>query len=162
LDAKVGRLSATSSRGRPFAKGNAGRKPGAKNKTTLVAEALLRDEETELVRKAIELAKAGNVPMLKLFLERILPRERAVRVELPKIESAADAANAFGAIIDAVGVGSITPSEAAALASLLTDFARAKNVAELEERLENVEETLGAILGENADGSKSTKTNFQN
>jgi hypothetical protein len=119
-----------------------------KNRTTLVAEALLRDEETELVRKAIELAKAGNVPMLKLFLERILPRERCVSIELPKIESAADAANALGAIINAVGVGSITPTEAAALASLLADYARAKNVAEIEERLENVEETIDEIVGE--------------
>jgi hypothetical protein len=34
---------------------------GSKNKSTLVAEALLRGEETALLRKAIELAKAGDV-----------------------------------------------------------------------------------------------------
>jgi hypothetical protein len=43
-------------RGRPFAKGNGGRRPGSRNRSTLVAEALLRDEEAELVRKGIELA----------------------------------------------------------------------------------------------------------
>jgi hypothetical protein len=32
-------------RGRPFARGNGGRKPGSKNRTTLVAEALLKGEE---------------------------------------------------------------------------------------------------------------------
>ena len=44
------------------------------NQTTLVAEALLKDEETALVRKAIELAKAGDVQMLKFLLDRILPK----------------------------------------------------------------------------------------
>jgi hypothetical protein len=148
MDAKAVSDSANGSRGRPFLKGNAGRKPGAKNRTTVVAEALLRDEETDLVRKAIELAKAGSVPMLKLFLERILPRERSVSVDLPKIESAADAANAFGAIINAVGAGLITPTEAAALASLLADYAQAKNAAELQEGLEDVQATVDEILGE--------------
>ena len=40
-------------RGRPFEKGNGGRRPGSRNRTTLVAEALLKGEEVELVRKAI-------------------------------------------------------------------------------------------------------------
>ena len=59
-------------RGRPFNTGNPGRRPGSKNRTTVVSEALLRGEATELVRKAIELAKGGNVPMLKVLVERIL------------------------------------------------------------------------------------------
>ena len=37
-------------RGRPFPKGNGGRKPGSKNRTTLIATALLAGEEEELVR----------------------------------------------------------------------------------------------------------------
>ena len=53
-------------------------KPGSKNRTTLVAAALLEGEAEELVRKAIELAKAGDVAMLKFLLERILPRERLI------------------------------------------------------------------------------------
>ena len=61
-------------RGRPFERGNGGRRPGSKNRTTLVDEALLKGEERELVRKAIELAKAGDVPMLKFLLDRILPK----------------------------------------------------------------------------------------
>ena len=70
-------------RGRPFEKGNGGRKLGSKNRTTRVADALLKGEEVELVRKAVELAKAGDVPMLNFLLDRILPKERSVHVELP-------------------------------------------------------------------------------
>ena len=34
-------------RGRPFEKGNGGRRPGSRNRTTVVAEALLKGEEVE-------------------------------------------------------------------------------------------------------------------
>jgi hypothetical protein len=36
-----------------------------------LADALLEGEEEELVRKGIELAKAGDPQMLKFFLDRI-------------------------------------------------------------------------------------------
>jgi hypothetical protein len=95
-------------RGRPFEEGNSGRKPGSKNRTTLVAEALLRDEESKLVRTAIELAKDGDVPMLKFLLDRILPKERSVLVDLPPMDHASDAVDVLGTIIAAVGAGEIT------------------------------------------------------
>jgi hypothetical protein len=135
----------SSVRGRPFEKGNGGRKPGSKNRTTLVAEALLKGEEVELVRKAIELAKAGDVQMLKFLLDRILPKERSVRLDLPAMERADDAVDAFGAIINAVGTGQIAPGEAAALAMLVATYARAINVYELESRLDEIERELAAL-----------------
>jgi hypothetical protein len=141
MDAKV--LGAPASRrGRPFAKGNAGRRPGARNRTTLVAEALLRDEESELVRKAIELAKAGDGPMLKFLLDRILPKERSVQFDLPAISSASEAAGAMRAIINAVTTGRITSNEGAAVASLIASHARTLEVEELQVRLDNIEEKL--------------------
>jgi hypothetical protein len=132
-------------RGRPFAKGNGGRRAGSKNRTTLVAEALLAGEEAELVRKAIELAKAGDVQMLKFLLDRILPKERSVRIDLPAVDRSYDALDALAAIIDAVGTGQIAPSEAAALASLLAAYTRVKEFVEVEERLDNVEKRLKEI-----------------
>src|SRR6516165_65195 len=106
-------------RGRPFQKGNCGRRPGSRNRTTVVARALVEGEEAELVRKGIELAKAGDVSMLKFFLDRMLPKERAVHIDLPEMARAHDAVDALGAIINAVGTGQIAPSEAAALAELV-------------------------------------------
>jgi hypothetical protein len=126
-------------RGRPFQKGNAGRNLGSRNKTTVVAEALLRDEEIELVRKAIELAKAGDAQMLKFLLDRILPKARSVLINLPRMDHASDAVDALAAIIEAVGTGRIAPNEASALASLVEACARTINVADLEVRLEDVE-----------------------
>ena len=55
-------------RGRPFEKGNGGRKIGSRNKATQIAAALLEGEAKALVRKAKELALAGDVTMLKFLL----------------------------------------------------------------------------------------------
>jgi hypothetical protein len=66
---------------RPGQSGNpAGRPKGARNRTTLAAEAILEGEAEALTRKAIELALAGDVIALKLCLERLMrPRkERSV------------------------------------------------------------------------------------
>jgi hypothetical protein len=126
-------------RGRPFEKGNGGRRPGSRNRTTVVAEALLKGQEVELVRKAIELAKAGDVQMLKFLLDRILPKERSVRVDVLPMKHASDAIDALGAIIDAVGTGQIAPNEGSALASLVVARARMINDAELNLRLDDIE-----------------------
>ena len=71
-------------RGRPFTNGNPGRKAGSKNKTTLIGQALLKEAEEKLLRKAIEIAEAGDVPMLKFLLDRTLPKERSILCGTPK------------------------------------------------------------------------------
>ena len=143
-------------RGRPFEKGNGGRRPDSRNRTTLVAEALLKDEEVELVRKAIELAKAGDGPMLKFLLERILPKERSVRLDLRAVDCSSDAVDALAAVIDAVRTGQISPSEGSALASLVVAYARTINAADLELRLDLVERKLQQIVDTVADELKES------
>ena len=83
--------------------------------------------------------------MLKFLLDRILPKERSVRVELPPMERADDAVDALGAIINAIGNGEIAPSEAAALATLVEVYARTINVHELESRLDKLERDVRAV-----------------
>ena len=91
--------------------GNPGRKPGSKNRTTAVAAALLEGEAEELVRKAFELAKAGDVVMLKFLLGRILPRERLIELDLPRMDFADDAVEALGFVMRAVSEGKISPAK---------------------------------------------------
>ena len=83
--------------------------------------------------------------MLKFLLDRILPKERSVHVDLPAMERADDAVDALGAIIDAAGTGQIAPGEAAALATPVGTYARAINVYELEARLDKIERELAAL-----------------
>jgi hypothetical protein len=129
-------------RGRPFAEGNSGRKPGSKNRATVVAAALLDGEAEEVVRKAIELAKEGNVAMLKLPVGRILPCERPLRLDLPPMNFADDAVAGLGAILGAVAEGRISASEAAALAALFDTYTRAIDMADVVRRLDKLEAKL--------------------
>jgi hypothetical protein len=133
----------TNGRGRPFAKGNPGRRRGSKNRRSAVSAALLVGDEQELVRKAVELAKAGDRQMLKFLLNRILPRDRAVKVDLPRMEYADDAVEALGSIAQAISEGKISPSEGAALAAVVSSYARAIDLADLVKRLEQLELQLG-------------------
>jgi hypothetical protein len=115
-------------RGRPFEKGksgnSAGRPRGARNQTTVAAEALLDGEAEALTRKAIELALGGDMAALRLCLDRILPprRDRPIFVELPALKETHNAAEAVSAIFTAVGVGQITLGEAAELIKLVDMF----------------------------------------
>ena len=126
-------------RGRPFAKGNGGRRPGSKNQSTLIVQALSNGDKEGLVRKALEIATAGNVPMLTFFLSRILPRERVIAIDLPNMESADDAVEALGAITAAVCEAKITPGEGAHLAALVNSYSRAIDMADLVKRIDALE-----------------------
>jgi hypothetical protein len=91
------------------------------------------------VRKAIELAKAGDTQMLRFLLDRILPKDRSVHIELPAMDRSSDAADLLATIIDAVAAGHIAPSEAAAMTSLVAARARIMHDAELQVRLNDLE-----------------------
>ncbi len=132
-------------RGRPFAKGNTGRKRRSQNRTTRIAAALLEGEETELVQTAVSLAKAGDVVMLKFLLGRILPKERSVRIDLPPTDGDFDAVDAMATIFNAAVSGQIHPSEAAALASTVTAYTRTIDTTELTGRLEAIEKRLEGL-----------------
>jgi hypothetical protein len=129
-------------RGRPFAPGNPGRRFGSKNKASLIAASLLADETEELLRIAIDIAKAGDKDMLKFLLGRVLPKERAIRLDLPLMDFASDAVDALAAVTDAVSAGELTPSEGAALGSLIGSCSRTINTLELEVKIESLEAKL--------------------
>jgi hypothetical protein len=128
--------------GRPFAKGNAGRPPGSKNRKTVVAQALLAGEETELVRKAIELAKAGDVQMLKFLLDRLLPKERLIKIDLPRLDFSDEAIDGMAAVSRAIAEGQITPSEGAAISNMISGYSRAVEVWDLSRRIDALEASL--------------------
>jgi hypothetical protein len=132
-------------RGRPFARGNGGRRPGSKNQSTLILEALSDSEKEQLVRKGIELAKAGDVSMLKFFLSRILPRERLIRIDLPQMQFADDAVETLGLIVGAVSDGSISPGEGADVANLVNSYSRAIDIADLVKRIDALEAKITGL-----------------
>jgi hypothetical protein len=121
-----------------------GRPRGARNKTTLAVEALLDGEADAITRKAIELAKAGDGAALRMCMDRIAParKDNPVQFDLPKMEKAADAVTAAGAIAAAVAAGDITPQEAGEFSKLVDSFTRAITTTEVAERLTAIERQL--------------------
>lgn len=142
-----GAISVSRTRGRPFSNGNPGRKPGSKNRSTLIGAALLQDEARDLVTKGIELAKAGNVALLKFFLNRILPRDRTVTLDLPALNFADDAVAALGLIMRQVSEGTITPWEGAGLATVVQSYSRAIDTADVVKRLDLLEKEIWSARG---------------
>jgi hypothetical protein len=80
------RKQANDTRFKPGQSGNpAGKRPGTRHKVTIAAQDLLDGESQALTRKAIDLALDGDLTVLRLCLERIIPptRERSVKMTLP-------------------------------------------------------------------------------
>lgn len=130
---------------KPGQSGNpAGRPSGTRNVATMAAQALLDGEAEALSRKALEMALNGDITAMRLCLDRIVPpkKDSPVKVQLNRITSMSDAANAQSAILDAACNGEITPSEAAALSGIAQQAMKALELQEIEERLKRLEEKL--------------------
>ena len=133
--------SAAKPRGRPFEKGNPGRPPGSRNRTTRALEQMLEGQAEAITAKVVEMALAGNHVAMRLCMDRLIsiPAERSISIELPRIESAKDCATAMSAIVSAVASGEITPNEGVALSALVTSTVRALEADEIERRLDALE-----------------------
>lgn len=134
-----------------FLPGNPGRPKGARHRVTKTVEGLLSKDAERLTRRAIELAMDGDPTALRLCLERIAPARKdaplpAEAVDLPPLRSAADIPLAMARIVEAVGEGRLTPSEGQALAGLLEAHRRATETADLEKRIEALENPPGLTL----------------
>ena len=124
--------------GRPFEPGQsgnpAGRPKGSRNKATLAVEILLDGEAEAITRKAIELAKQGDLVAIRLCLDRIAPprKDRPIPFALPALGGAEDASASLAAIVAAVASGEPTPGEAGELSKVVDTYVRALLVNELE------------------------------
>jgi hypothetical protein len=135
----------------PGCSGNpAGKKAGTpRHKATQAALALLSGEAEGLTRKAVELALAGDVTALRLCLERLVPpcREAPVSLDLPPLETRADASRVLSFLLAEAGRGEVTPGEAEKLARLVSQHHKAVQLTEIEERLRDLKEALGLVPG---------------
>ena len=124
--------------GRPFEPGQsgnpAGRPKGSRNKATLAVEILLDGEAEAITRKAIELAKQGDLVAIRLCLDRIAPprKDRPIPFALPALGNAGDASASLAAIVAAVACGELTPGEAGELSKVIDTYVQALLATELE------------------------------
>src|SRR5436305_5175302 len=131
--------------GRPFPKGLSGnpmgKRPGTRNRATIIAEEMLDSAARPLLRGAIDDAQGGDGVMARFCLSRIIGprRERPVHFALPPLQSAADLRAAMEAVTAAVAQGELTIREAWEFSQTLDTFIHAIDATEFAERLERLE-----------------------
>ena len=129
-----------------FTKGKSGnprgKKPGSRNKATLAAQNLLDGEADALTRIAIKLAKGGDMVALRLCLDRIIPprKDRPIALKMPLIEGTTGLEAASSAVLGAVAIGEITPSEGQALSTILESHRKVLELADIDRRLQVLEQ----------------------
>ena len=126
-----------------------GRPKGSKNKTTLAVESLMQGQAEAVAQRAVELALGGDTAMIRVILDRVspVPKDKPVTLELPPMACAADLPRATESVLAAVADGSLTPSEATAVAGLLEAHRRALETGELANRIEALEQGRSAENG---------------
>src|SRR5215471_1949870 len=124
---------------RPGCSGNpAGKKPGTKNRATILKEALDDGEDATLARVVIDKALAGDAVAARFLLERLepKPRGRPIHLEIPEGESpAGEVVATFNAALRAMAAGEITPDEAVSVARFLEGRMRVLKAWQLEQKL---------------------------
>jgi hypothetical protein len=117
--------TAAEQRGRPFERGVSGKNPagrpkGARNRASLMAEALTNSDAVAITRAVAAEAKRGDMVAARLVLDRLWPvaRGRALKLDLPSATNAA-VNKAPAKLLEAVADGMLTPEEAQAVSGLL-------------------------------------------
>jgi len=105
---------------------------------------LLDSEAESITRRAVDMALTGDTAAMRLVMERLLPahKSRPINIDLPKILSAADVANALSFVVAAVAEGAIESDDAETLSRIVEVKRRSLGTVELDERLTRLEEAL--------------------
>src|SRR5260221_7326626 len=109
----------------------AGKKPGTRNRATVLREALAEGEDIAAARIVIDKALAGDAVAARFIVDRLTPRPRgrAIALDLPGGEKADDVLAASNATIAAMAAGEITPDEALTVTRVLDGRLRALKAA---------------------------------
>jgi hypothetical protein len=129
-----------------FAKGvcpnPSGRRKGAKNRKTIIAEKLLAGVDVAAILAKLERqAKKGDTAAARLILDRALPARRGmpIAIRLPPIRSAADCVEAMATVMAALARGVVSTIEAAELSSCIDAARKSIELNDVERRLATLE-----------------------
>src|SRR5262245_66386822 len=114
----------------------AGRRRGSRNGTTSRMQRLLEADGEALARKAMDLAKGGDLAALRMCIDRLVParKHEPVAVDLPRLDTAADTVTAASTIVAAVAAGELAPAEGADIAKVVDIYVREIGRASCRER----------------------------
>jgi hypothetical protein len=130
----------------PGQSGNpAGKKPGTRNRSTMLVEQMIGDEAARITGNLIRSALEGKAWAIQTCMKRAAPpaRSRTVTIELPMVDTPAGIVAAGARLIEATAAGELAPDEADRLSALLDKQRLALETVELERRIASLEAQLG-------------------
>lgn len=117
----------------------AGKPRGAKDKRTALRE-LLQPHAADLVKKAVDLALAGDTTALRICIDRLIPAAKAKDSPITLEGLSGSLGDQGQTVVNALAAGQLTPDEANAVMSVLSAQARIIEADELEKRIAKLEE----------------------
>jgi Family of unknown function (DUF5681) len=123
----------------------AGRKKGAKNRKTIIAEKLLAGVDVAAILAKLERqAKKGDTAAARLILDRALPARRGlpIAIKLPAIKTAQDCVAAMSVVMGALAAGRISTIEASELSNVIDATRRTIETIDIETRLAAIEAVM--------------------
>lgn len=124
---------------------NGGCKTGSRNKVSLAADNIFDGESESLSRQAIDMALSGDRVMLKLCIDRVCPVKRSTPIKLPglpKVKATKDLSKLTGFLLESVGSGKLSATDAEVLSRVVDKHSHALKLCDLAHRLQEVEELL--------------------
>lgn len=121
----------------------AGRPVGARNKSTMIALAVMSEDAELIARTVTQAALGGDMQACRLVIERLVPplKERPVELDFPDTDTLAGVSAAQDVILQAVGAGDLLPGEANTLSNIVEQRRKAIETQELEARIAALEAT---------------------
>src|SRR5947199_7717059 len=113
----------------------AGKRPGTRNRASVLREALGDGEDITAARIVIDKALSGDMVAARFVVGRLEPRPRSrpIELDLPEGTSAGDIVAAYDVTLRAMATGEITPEEALQVSRVLDRRLRALKLAAREE-----------------------------
>ena len=118
-----------------------GRPKGSLNKATLAIKNLFEGESQEIGRKAIEMAKNGDMQAIKLVIERVFApkKENSLNLEISQINNSSSLVNAGNDILQEIANGNITIGQGKELFLILESMRKNIEIEDIEKRLTALE-----------------------
>jgi len=126
-----------------FTKGKSGNPSGRPKKDTANLKPLLAQHGESVLQKVIDAALDGDLTACKLVLDRLYPaiKPQAMPVNVPVGETLPETGNN---IVTETMTGNVAPDIGASLITALSNQAKLVEFTELSQRLERIEQQLGA------------------
>jgi hypothetical protein len=122
-----------------------------KNRIPANIRGLVAESAEEIVRSMIKKARGGNshagAALLRLICSPLRESADPITLDLKKITTPADAAEAISAVISSVTAGQISPDSARDLVGMIGVLSKAYETRDLEIRLSAIETTIKKFKG---------------